>query len=74
MVHVTIHRDGRSAWIAEIAPNEHILVHILGRARGVFLGDDGIAVGGVVVKCRASEARTGSARRLGGCDCCRWLG
>ena len=74
MVHVTIHRDGGSARIAEIAPNEHVLVHGLGRARGVFLGDDGIVVGGVVVKCRASEARTGSARRLGGWGGCRWLG
>ncbi len=66
MVHVTTHRDGGSSRIAEIAPDKHVLVNVLGRARGVSLGDDRIVVGGVVVKCRASEARTGGARRLGG--------
>lgn len=65
VVYVTVHRDAGSSRIAQIAPDEHILVHSLGRSRCVTLGDNGIVEGEVVVKCVTGEARTGHTRRLG---------
>ena len=65
VVHVAVHSDAGSTRIAQIAPDEHILVHSLGRTRCVSLGDNGIVEGEVVVKCHTGEARTGHTRRLG---------